>query len=106
MTWPPQASSVNHDFLTLMPKTWPLCIGAESNFRDRALSEVENDSFIVLPGKGGHSGLVPLRFLCCDLGGFGEEFNSNGSRVGLRVVDKDQGVSWAHTPLIWAQVIS
>lgn len=100
MTWPPQASSVNHDFLTLMPKTWPLCIGAESNFRDRALSEVENNSFTVLPGKGGHSGLVPLRFLCCDLGGFGE-FNNNDSRVGLRVVDKDQGVSWAHTPLIW-----
>ena len=100
MTWPPQAS-VNHDFLTLMPKTWPLCIGAEPNFRHKALSEVENNSFIVLPGKGGHSGLAPLRFMCCNLGGFGEEFNSKGLRVGLRVVDKGQGVSWAHTPLIW-----
>ena len=27
--------------------------GAESNLRDRVLSEVEKDSFIALPGKGG-----------------------------------------------------
>ena len=27
--------------------------GAESNLRDRVLSEVEKDSFITLPGKGG-----------------------------------------------------
>lgn len=82
MTWPSQAS-VNHDFLTLMPEAWPLCIGAESNFRDKTLSEVENNSFIVLPGKGGHSQIVPLRFMCCNPGGFGEEFYSNGSRAGL-----------------------
>ena len=30
----------------------------ESNLRDRVLGEVEKNSFISLPGKGGHSGLV------------------------------------------------
>ena len=32
----------------------------ESNHGDRVLGEVEKDSFIALPGKGGHSGLMPL----------------------------------------------
>ena len=35
--------------------------GAESNLRDRVLSEVEKDSFIALPGKGGHSELMPSK---------------------------------------------
>ena len=35
--------------------------GAESNLRDRVLSEVEKDSFISLPGKGGHSELMPSK---------------------------------------------
>ena len=47
--------------LLLMPKAQPLCTGAESNLRGRVLHEVENNSFIALPGKGGHSGLVPLQ---------------------------------------------
>ena len=33
------------------------------NLRDRVLGEVERNSFIALPGKLGHSGLVPSR-LC------------------------------------------
>ena len=33
-----------------MPKTQPLCTGAESNLGDRVLGEVEKNSFIVLPG--------------------------------------------------------
>ena len=45
--------------LGLMPKTWPLWTSAESNLGDRVLGEVENNSFIALPGKGGRSGLLP-----------------------------------------------
>ena len=44
--------------LTVMLRAWPLCTGAELNLRDRVLDEVEKDSFIILPGKGGHSGLL------------------------------------------------
>ena len=36
-----------------MPKTPPLCTGAESNLKDRALGEVEEKIFITLQGKGG-----------------------------------------------------
>ena len=48
-----------------MPKTQPLYtgVGAELNLRDGALSEVESNSFIALPGKGGHSELMPSK-LC------------------------------------------
>ena len=67
----------------MMPKTWPLCTGAESNLGDRVLGEVEKDSFIALPGKGGHSELLPLKTVCPNPGGFDEEFYSNSSRVGL-----------------------
>ena len=42
-----------------MPKTWPRCTSAKSNPRDGVLGEVEKNSFVALPGKGGHSGLVP-----------------------------------------------
>ena len=42
-------------------KAQPLCSGAESNLRDRVLAEVEKGSFIVLPGKEGHSRLVTLK---------------------------------------------
>ena len=44
-----------------MPKTWPLFTGAKSNLRDRVLGEVEKNSFFALPGKGGYSGLMPLK---------------------------------------------
>ena len=43
----------------VMPKTQPLCTSAKSNLRDEVLGEVEKNSFIALPGKGGHSGLMP-----------------------------------------------
>ena len=69
----------------MMLKTWPLCTGTESNLRDRVLGEVEKNSFITLPGKGGHSGLLPSKTMCPNSGGFDEEFYSNGSRVGLLI---------------------
>ena len=67
-----------------MPKTQPLCTGAKLNLGDRVLGEVEKKSFIALPGKGGHSGLMPLKNVS-QPEGFGEEFYSNGSRVGLLI---------------------
>ena len=50
-----------------MPKTQPLFTGAESNLGDRVLGEVEKNSFIALPGKGGHSGVMPSK-LCVPTG--------------------------------------
>ena len=34
----------------------------KSNHRDGALDEVEKNSFVALPGTGGHKGLVPQKF--------------------------------------------
>ena len=42
-----------------MLKIWLLCTGAESNLEDRVLGEGEKNSFIALPGKGGHSEFMP-----------------------------------------------
>ena len=47
--------------------------------------KVENNSFIALPGKGGHSALIPLKTVSPSLEGFCEEFYSDGSREGLLV---------------------
>ena len=44
-----------------------LYTSAKSNLRDRVLGEVEKDSFITLPGKGGHSGLLPQKIMCPNL---------------------------------------
>ena len=71
--------------VVLTLKARPLCTGAKSNLRDRVLSEVEKNSFIALPGKWGHSGLLPQKTMCPNLGGFDKEFYSNGSRVGLLI---------------------
>ena len=66
-----------------MLKAQPLYTGAKSNLRDRVLGEVEKHGFIALPGKGGHSGLMPLKIVHPNPGGFDEELYSNSSRVGL-----------------------
>ena len=50
-------------------ETQPLCTSAEPNLRDRVLGEVEKNSFIALPGKGGHSGLMPSKTVCPNPGG-------------------------------------
>ena len=49
-----------------MPAASPYS-GAKSNLRDRVLGEVEVGSFISLPGKGGHSGLMSSKLLCANL---------------------------------------
>ena len=67
-----------------MPKAWSPCTGAGSNLGDRVLGEVEKESFIALPGRGGHS-----------RGGFDEEFYNNGPRVGfLTRLGCVQGLRW------------
>ena len=68
-----------------MPKTPALCTGAELNLGHRVLDEVEKNSFIALPGKGGHRWLMCSKLCVPTWGGFGEEFYSNGSRVGLLI---------------------
>ena len=69
----------------MMPKTRPLYTSAKLNLGDRVLDKVEKNSFVALQGKWGHSRLVPLKTLCPSPGGFGEEFYSSGSRVGLLI---------------------
>ena len=41
-----------------------LYISAKSSLGDRVLGEGEKDSFITLPGKGGHSGLLTQKTMC------------------------------------------
>ena len=89
-----------------MLKTRPLCTGAESNLGDRVLGEVEKDTFIALPGKGGHSGLMTRKTVCPNPGRFGEGFWFNGAMVQGRGCCKDQDVCRACIPLIWPQVVS
>ena len=48
---------------SLRSQIQPLYPDTELNLGDRVLGEVEKDSFIALPGKGGHSGLMPSK-LC------------------------------------------
>ena len=55
----------------------------KSNLGDQVLGEVENNSFIALPGKGGHNRLLLLKTMCPNPGEFGEEFYDNDSGVGL-----------------------
>ena len=50
-------------FPGVMLKAWPLGTSAESNFRDRILVEVEKNSSISVPGKGGHRNCYPQK-LC------------------------------------------
>ena len=51
----------------------------ELNLGDRILGEVEKDSFITLPGKGGHGGLLPRKTVS-PLGEDSGKFYSNCSR--------------------------
>ena len=57
-----------------------LFTSADSNLRDRVLGELEKDNFIALPGRGGHSGLMPLKTMCSHLGEDNEKFYSNCSK--------------------------
>ena len=54
-------AEANHHWEHDAKNSASLCTGAESNFRDSILSEVEKSSFIALPGNGGDSGLMPSK---------------------------------------------
>ena len=47
--------------ITVTKSSASLYTSDESNLRDRVLGEVEKKSFIALPGKGGHNGLLPRK---------------------------------------------
>ena len=49
--------------------------------RDIVLGEIEKNSLIALLGKGGHSGLLPLKTACPNPGEFGEGFYSSCAKV-------------------------
>ena len=75
-----------------------LCTDAKVNLGDRAL-----------PGRRGHSGLLPSKILCPNPGGYGEEFYSNGSRSGLLVRIRfcagpaflSSSLRWSPDDLLW-----
>ena len=56
------------NFTTGAESSASLYTRAKSNLGDRVLGEVENESFITLPGKGGYSGLLPRKTMCPHLG--------------------------------------
>ena len=55
---------------------------AESNTEDRVLGEVQNDSFITLPNKGRHTGLLSPKTMYLYPRGIDEGFYNSGSKVG------------------------
>ena len=72
------------DFLSQTDaKISTLCTGIQLNLGDRILGKVGKSNFIALLGKRGHNGFMPLKTVCLNLGGFGEEFYSSGLRVEL-----------------------
>ena len=56
-----------------------------ARFRDRALAEVEKDSFITLPGKGIHREILLRNPMCSSSGEFRAKFYGKGSRVDLLI---------------------
>ena len=64
---------------------------AKSNLGDRVLGELEKSSFIALPDRGEHSGLLPLKTVSLP-GGFDEELNSSSSRVRVTRLGCVQGL--------------
>ena len=64
----------------MMPKAQLLCTPVPNQIS--ILSEVEKNSLIALPGKGGHSWLLPLKTLYPNPGGFDKEFCNNWSFLG------------------------
>ena len=64
----------------MMPKAQLLCTQVPN--RISVLGEVEKNSLIALPGRGGHSWLLPSKTLCPNPGGFDEEFYNNWGFLG------------------------
>ena len=78
---------------------------SKSNPGDRVLGEVEKDSFIALPGKGEHTGLLPRKTMCPNPRGSDEGFYNKGSKVGLLTRRGcEQGLRWSPNlhELLWS----
>ena len=67
-----------------------VCALILNRISETVLDEVKKNTFIALPGKGGHNRLVTLKNMCPNLGGF---------------ADKIRVCMGACTPLIWSQVM-
>ena len=91
----------------LMLQAWSLCISTRLNPGDRALGNAEKNSLIALPGKGGHSRLLPTKTLCPNPGEFGEEFYGNGSKVALwiRLGGVSGNLRASLVPLFWPKMV-
>ena len=75
-------------------KALSLCSGAKSNFRDRVLGEVEKNSFIALPGKGGHGSLLLGKTACLQPGGYLTRSSRGGVANKIRVCG-GPGLRWS-----------
>ena len=71
--------------LRLMPTIQPLCTDAKLNLGHGVWGEVEKNSFIALSGKGGHSGLLPLKTALPTREDLVRSFYTRGSRSGLLI---------------------
>ena len=60
----PQLQAPGSRLQAPLPKVQPLYPSAKSNLRDRVLGGIEKESFITLPDKGGHTGILPLKTMC------------------------------------------
>ena len=47
-----------------MPKAQPLCTPMPNRISETVLGQAEKNSFIALPGKGGHRGVLPSKTMC------------------------------------------
>ena len=60
-------SSVSSSLPKMMPRAQLLYKLVPNRIPETVLGEVEMDSFITLPGKGGHSGFLPQKSVCSHL---------------------------------------
>ena len=83
-----------------------MCTGAESNLKDRVLGEVEKNSSIALPSKGGYCRLIPSK-LCAPTQGV--LLRSFIAAVGLLIRTRVctgsvllcSGLRWSPNELLW-----
>ena len=79
-----------------------LCTSAGLNLGDRVWGEVEKNSFIALPGKGGHSKLMPTKPVCPTQEDLVRRFMAT---VQGGTDDKIRVLCRVRIPLIWPQVV-
>ena len=63
----------------------PFCVPGHRIQSQRVLDEIEKNSFIALSGKGGHSGLLPLKTALPTREDLVRSFYTRGSRSGLLI---------------------